>query len=397
MNRISSYEYYKKTIKWNNKKKCWNFTFRDERYPGVRVHRIRVEWTRSKKYLAEDELRNICDALDGSVVAKSYRFSDVVDKFMIFRKASGIAPGTLLSNRTLIDKHILPTFEHKRINQITTLEMNEFLSTLPNKTYELKGVSNLYTNNFIKKIQTHLSLIYKFAVANDYCDKNIMDTVYRVKRYEVEKQRKISKVELGDVNKVIQHLEFHDDKIALHIAIWTIVRPSEIFGFDFSDDLGHALLVRQAWNGKTKTMGPPKGGRSRLLPIVPPLRKALDEYYDFLNSNGFVYSPNDPLVGITRRKPYSTIKNRVDKAIRITGVPHFAWYDIRRSVITELLTSGNDAYIIARTAGHNEAMTTDVYAQVDINDQINSMKTLIKSRNDGIYDVESDTRMTREK
>lgn len=54
--------------------------------------------------------------------------------------------------------------------------------------------------------------------------------------------------------------------------------------------------------------------------------------------------------------------------------------DVRRSVITELLALGNKPYIVAKIAGHQETMTTDIYVQVDLNDQNNVMDSLSLSR-----------------
>ena len=72
-----------------------------------------------------------------------------------------------------------------------------------------------------------------------------------------------------------------------------------------------------------------------------------------------------------RRMLRGTIKSRVR---------HFHWMDVPWSVITELLALGNKRYIIARIAGHQETMTTIVYSQVDVNNQINVMDALIVSR-----------------
>lgn len=102
-----------------------------------------------------------------------------------------------------------------------------------------------------------------------------MDAVYQVKRYEVAKPKAISKVILSDVNKVINELEYEEDQLSLMIAIWSIVRPSEIFGLDFKHDLGDKLLFEQAWKDTDKVLGPVKNGIPRYSPIAPQLRIGL--------------------------------------------------------------------------------------------------------------------------
>ncbi|MFN3233181.1 MAG: tyrosine recombinase XerC [Alphaproteobacteria bacterium] len=108
-----------------------------------------------------------------------------------------------------------------------------------------------------------------------------------------------------------------------------------------------------------------KGGKERLVPVLPVVRTAIDAY---LSGVPYDLKPDDPLfVGVRGKRLNPGI---IQKQIRILrgalGLPPSATpHSLRHSLATHLLSSGGDLRTIQELLGHASLKSTQHYTEVD--------------------------------
>ncbi len=132
------------------------------------------------------------------------------------------------------------------------------------------------------------------------------------------------------------------------------LRISEALLLDRQDaPLGEALHIRG------------KGGKDRLVPTLPVVREAVDEYVDLCPH---LLSAEGPLfVGIRgKRLNPRIIQGRLQEVRRLLSLPETATpHALRHSFATHLLGGGGDLRTIQELLGHASLSTTQRYTEVD--------------------------------
>lgn len=366
------YNIYKKSIKWSDTKESWYFSFY---HNNRRIYRDSVTWTKSKKYLAEDKLRDVCEKLESKPSVTKRTLDQVFDEYVDFRTLS-VRENTILANKRVYNKHIKSELGKLEVEGITLVKINNYFKWFLTQTF---GDGEYYSNNIISKVQTLLNQVLHYAYINSYTTSNVMQLLPKIKHSRVEEVFSRTHVSFDDVIKVINHLDTPTYKTALSISLYTGMRPSEIFGLNYSDDNNLYFTVNRSYSNETQKMGPPKNGKPRMVPIPNDLRIILDEYYE--HTKKLDPTESSPLIGTTKRQAKSTIDRSIKAAIKKADVPNFSWYDLRGTLITDLLESGAQAYVIAKSAGHNKSETTDTYAIVQIEKQAEIINNMLETRN----------------
>ena len=108
-----------------------------------------------------------------------------------------------------------------------------------------------------------------------------------------------------------------------------------------------------------------KGGRERLVPVLPAARAATDGY---LRACPFPATPATPLFraargGALSRRQVARVmeQSRMQLGLPPSATPHA----LRHSFATHLLASGGDLRVIQELLGHASLQSTQVYAAVD--------------------------------
>lgn len=130
--------------------------------------------------------------------------------------------------------------------------------------------------------------------------------------------------------------------------------------------IGEALgLARSAANGGGTLRIKGKGGKERLVPLLPVVEAALKDY---LSHCPFDEGPKGPLFFGERGKRLSPrlIQLRIERLRRQLGLPESATpHALRHSFATHLLAGGGDLRTIQELLGHASLSTTQRYTKID--------------------------------
>ncbi len=86
------------------------------------------------------------------------------EAFKLSTEASRKATGTLTKHDSVWRNHVGPKFANRKISDITTYEMHEFITDIyNNKSYKLKGVDTKYSFEYLESIIKLFQLLYSFA------------------------------------------------------------------------------------------------------------------------------------------------------------------------------------------------------------------------------------------
>jgi integrase/recombinase XerC len=151
---------------------------------------------------------------------------------------------------------------------------------------------------------------------------------------------------------------------------WVRARNAAIFGLLYGAGLrvSEALGIRRsdaptAGNVVLRVIG--KGGKERVVPILPKVAQAIADYLQQCPYSG---APDGPLFVGTRGGPLNPrIVQRAMAGLRSAlGLPDTATpHALRHSFATHLLASGGDLRTIQELLGHASLSTTQIYTAVD--------------------------------
>ena len=108
-----------------------------------------------------------------------------------------------------------------------------------------------------------------------------------------------------------------------------------------------------------------KGGKERLVPIVPAVRTAIDSY---LALCPYAQKADDPLFLSARGKPLSPriVQGEMKRRAKMLGLPDSATpHALRHAFATHLLSAGGDLRSIQELLGHASIAATQRYTKVD--------------------------------
>jgi integrase/recombinase XerC len=151
---------------------------------------------------------------------------------------------------------------------------------------------------------------------------------------------------------------------------WVLARDAAVLallygsGLRISEALG--IEAQDAPTGATDTVTVRgKGGKSRMVPVIAPVREAIELY---LRLCPYPLLDNDPLFVGTRGGPLSPriVQLAMEEIRSSLGLPASATpHALRHSFATHLLSKGGDLRAIQELLGHASLATTQIYTAID--------------------------------
>ena len=151
-------------------------------------------------------------------------------------------------------------------------------------------------------------------------------------------------------------------------ADWIALRDRALFLLLYGCGLriGEALaLTRADWGRGEVLRVVGKGGRERVVPVLPVVRAAVERY---LAALPMTLAPEEPLFRSRRLRPLGprSVQARMATLRRRLGLPEsLTPHALRHSFATHLLQEGADLRSIQELLGHASLSTTQIYTRVD--------------------------------
>ena len=307
----------------------WQGTKKKKQKRGFKTKREALEWENNFKLSANANM----DMTMGVFVEIYFR-----DKIGELKERS------VKNKRYMIKSHILPYFEHKKMNEITPADIIQWQNVMREKGYAqtyLRMVQNQITALF-----THASNIYNLA--NNPCKK--------VKKMGKSDANKLDFWTKEEYDRFIAGIEKGSRYyVIFEILFWTGCREGELLALTKSDvDFEHnQLSISKTYyrTDKKDIITTPKIEQSvRVIEIPEFLKQEIKNYVDKLYE-----LPNDErLFPIVAEAVQHKLKRQAEKS----GVKKIRVHDIRHSHVAYLIHQGVQPLIIKERLGHRDIKIT---------------------------------------
>ena len=271
------------------------------------------------------------------------QFKEYAEKWFETYKRPVLKATTLQGYESNLRIHIYPTFGKKRLDEITTDDVQKFL----NEREHL-------AKNTVHTIFVLLGEIMESA----YEDRIISSNPTRSKRLIIpSKKKKVREALSPDQLKLIIHdiatkLTDDTERRMMAIILFTGMRRGEMLGLrwedlDFENRLIHvkravAYTTNQPLLSTTKTAS---GQR------VIPMDEQLVELLKPIQPKGFIIGGNEPITQMVYRRIQRHINEKIDM---FGATPH----TFRHSYISALVEAGVDLKTVQQISGHSNVTTT---------------------------------------
>src|SRR6266700_590697 len=272
-------------------------------------------------------------------------------------RAHELTPGrksfsTTENHRLLFKRYIEPRWGHFRLNAIRTVEVEEWLHSLP-----LAPASKT-------KLKCVLSVLYNHAIRYEWLTFNPISRV----RTSQKRLRDKDVLTPDEFQKLVQNLSVRDRAMVLLIGS-TGLRRSEMIALTWSDLNLRTMEVNVLRScvrnriGKTKT-----DASCRPVPLHPVVLNALLEWRQqssYATDLDFLF-PSTRFKGSKPLSPDSILEKSVRPTLARIGVVgrHIGWHSFRHSLATNLRSLGVDIKVAQELMRHSSCRTTlDIYTR----------------------------------
>ena len=281
-------------------------------------------------------------------------FREYLEKWFATYKEYRLKPTTVKGYRSNLSRHIYPFFGDKRLDEITTEDIQQFLN-------EKKSLAR-------NTVHTMLVLIGE-VLTSAYEDKLIPVDPSKSKRISIVSRGKTERSALKPeqlkaiIKGIATELKDDDERRLLALLVFTGMRRGEVLGLrwediDFQKKLIHVERnVTYAHNQPEITSTKTASGKR-----IVPLDDRLEEFLKPIDSTGYVLGREAPLTNMVFRRLYKSISEKIDL---YGATPHV----FRHSYITTLAKAGIDLKTIQRISGHaNVTIPLNIYTHAQEED-----------------------------
>jgi integrase len=304
--------------------------------------------------LAEDWLRDTLDSarrrtLPG-MVATGATFADAAAEYLRYAEQDrGCKPSTLRDYRSRINSRLLPEFGDRRLEEITSRDIERWRATIVTSTGE--PLTNKSKNNLLVLLHG----IFRRAVTVYGLPYNPVATV---EPHRVRPSGDIEVFSPEEVWALVRAAASEQDAAIYLTAAFTGLRRGELIALRWRDVdfAGQILRVRASYAGARLTS--PKSGKVRSVPLAPPVAQALARLGERSIATG-----DDDLVFLGDAGSYldgSALRRRYIEALERAGLRQLRFHDLRHTFGTRMISHA-DIRRVQEWMGHADVQTTMKY------------------------------------
>ncbi|MED4919273.1 tyrosine-type recombinase/integrase [Geobacillus thermodenitrificans] len=317
--------------------------------------------TEAKKELLK--IKNQVD--DGSYFKESTEdFSMFMERWFNTSYKRTVEITTAKSREYVIRNHIMKYFQHKKINEITTFDIDSFY---------VDKLDSGYSGAYIRQMHNLLNQAFDQAVRWSLIKVN---PVKNAKPPKVKSEEKITWT-VDEVNRFLNLIKNSSMEIPYLLAIFTGMRRGEVLGlkWDDVDFENKKIRIKRSLcfvSGKGLIFKEPKTKKSKRQisisqHVVNVLKKHKQKQEFQKEKLGTQYQDNNLIVCTDDGKPLDprNLLRQFYRLIEEANVPRISFHDLRHTHATILMQQGENPKVVSERLGHSRVgITLDLYSHV---------------------------------
>ncbi len=359
-------------IKFDEKTSTWTVKTKYKDWTG-KMHRHQKSGFKNKDLASEYET-NFLASIETDLTDMT--FGQFVGHYLSDRFPN-IRTSTKYTKMSIIDTHIMPYFENKKITEINSRDIMLWQNTIT----QLKDTNGKgYQRTYLRKINAEMRAIFNHAVIYYDLPKNpaLKATPMGKKKpqnepdcWTLEEYTKFIECVKNDLKADVRYYYMFE------ILFWTGIRIGELLAltkndFDFENKI---LDINKSWStDHGGYMHEPKTEKSYRKVYLSQF--LADEIEDFLCANPQL-KPNERIFQVGR----STSQINLDKYAEKANIKRIKIHGLRHSHAALLLSNGFTSYEVAERLGHESITVTQQYshlyreAKINLANKLNDMAT----------------------
>jgi integrase len=294
--------------------------------------------------LARDEAKKLLgDVAKGEDPSKDFQksklkptFEELANEYLEIYAKTEKKPKSYKEDKRMLERIILKKWRGKKIEEITTYDVQHL-------HHELR--ETLYGANRVRSL---LSTMFNLAIQWNWTSVNPVEGVNKYQ--EQKRNRWLNDQEVQSLYEVLD--SYHNQSVAnaIRLLVLTGARKNEVLGAEWDQfDLERGVWTKPAHTTKEKKM--------EHLPLSTQVISLL---------NKMVAEATTPYLfpGKIPGKPLKDPKKAWNTIRKQAGLPGVRIHDIRHTHASHLVSSGLSLSIVGKLLGHTQASTTQRYAHL---------------------------------
>lgn len=280
------------------------------------------------------------------VLKENFTFEEIAKKFLEVKRQS-VRKSTLRQLDYVIKNIFIPYFEDRKISEIKTKDITEFLIFLTNREYK---------SNTLKRFKTTLSEIFKFAITHFNLTKNPVQNSLAIKS-EISKGENFWTFE--EYQSFIKFVKKPVYKIAYDFLYFGGFRIGELRALKFKDvDIRKRTVNIKKSMNQFNEVGPPKTLSSIRTVTLPE-----QVIFNFENYKKRIYDSSENSF-IFDFSPAALNKN-LNSICKKNNLKKITIHGLRHSHASFLISQNVSPKLISERLGHSTvSITLDVYSHL---------------------------------
>ena len=349
----------------DSKQGTWYVSFRYEDWKGEKKQKMKRGFRTKKEALAYET-----EFIRSAKADMDMQLGSFVDIYFSDKK-NELKQNSLKNKRHMIETHILPYFDQKKMNEIKPADVIQWQNTIREKN--LSKTYERMIQNQITALFNHASKIY--GLADNPCKR-----VKKMGKADADRMEFWTKEEYDQYISKIE--EGSDLYLMSELLFWTGMREGELLALtagdiDLENNLIHISKTYYRLAGTDIISSPKTESSNRIITIPEFLKEEINAYIQ----KRYEFPMNERLFPIVAR----TLQKRMKLAMKKAEVKVIRVHDLRHSHVAYLINQNVQPLIIKERLGHRDIkITLNTYGHLYPSQQLQVAEMLNEKRNERI-------------